>query len=112
MSKEIIELNRPALRNYLNVPTGRAIKVWSAFEPYISKNLVISQATIEKPVYRVSVDYEINGLKFNIGMITADNLIKNVYKYLDSLSESITAQQITALQRSRNPFIYLEGSYK
>lgn len=112
MSKEIIELDKPALRQYLNLPSGKSISVWSSNESYIRSNFIIGQATMDNPVYRVSVDYDIDGLKFNIGMITTETKIDKVNKFFDKLAVNISAMELEKLRRSGKSSNYIDERFK
>lgn len=105
----IIEVNRPAISKPHSISRGD-VAVW--IHPYMTESRVVATGTAEKPVYRLTKDYEHDGLFFNLSMLVKSSNIGKAEKWLEKLAGTITQDHYNEYQNSKLPFHYLEERYK
>ena len=73
---------------------------------------IIATGSIEKPVYRLTKDFENDGLKFNLSMLIDSNDVGKAEKYMVKLAETITNDDFQKYIQSHQSFVYLDKEYK
>ena len=108
-SMNIIEVNRPAISQPHSISRGD-VALWT--REYMTESRVIATGSAEKPVYRLTKDYENDGLKFNLSMLIKSSNIGKAEKWLEKLAETITNETYQQYKQSKQAFYYLEERYK
>lgn len=108
---KVIELNRPAISTKLNVKELH-IKPYVSHMHYMDKSRIIQVASLEKPVYRLCKDYEIDGIIFALNLLTDDKDAKRLEKFLDDTVKNLTREQAVEYINRSVSFSYLDTQYK
>lgn len=107
---KIIELNRPAVSPQLSIKE-LSIKPCISHTMYMGKSRVIQTATLESPVYRLCKDYEIEGHRFGLNLLTDKNDMKKAEKFMDKIAKKLSKDEVISMTRSNNPFVYLNEEF-
>jgi len=107
--RQIIEVNAPALSKPCSIARGD-VSVWNA--SYVDSNRVVQTASDKNVAYRLTKDYENNGLKFNLSMLIDSNNVGKAEKFLEKLAKSITSEKYQQYVNTHQAFMYLEERYK
>lgn len=106
---KIIEVNRPALSKPCSIEKGD-VAVWQ--RQYMTESRIIATGSTEKPVYRLTKDFTINDLKFNLSMLIDSANVGRAEKYLEKVAKTVTSDKYQEYSRSHQPFLYLDERYK